>query len=276
MIHDNLKIFRKSIGISQRELGRRIEMSGQYIAKIEKGERTPTIETLKKIASALGVELLELLERPKFTSEIFLDKISEKNLVCNTMLTDCKLDNRDLKSALYNDPNYSINGSTYSLDDYYTIGLYLGFSKDFLEKRRNIDADIRDALTPDELYEYTQKISVSYDLWANNYYQESNLNELSFEEPDFPEVNYMLEKYSEPICSEYSESDTFSLCDIDKYLHSTLINILSFATNSNALNYGLNDFSHEEIDELSNFIFISYKLKVNEILERHKTSNNIE
>lgn len=276
MIHNNLKIFRKAIGISQRELGRRIKMSGQYIAKIEKGERTPTLETLKKIASALGVELLELLERPKFTSEIFFDKISKKNIFCNTMLTDCKLDNRDLKSALYNDPHYSINGSTYSLDDYYTVGLYLGFSKEFLEKRQNIDKDIKDALTSDEYYEYIKKLEISHDLWVNNYYQESTLNELFFEEPSFPELNSMLEKQSEQVCSEYYQSDTFSLCDINNYLHSTLNNILSFATNSNSLNYGLNDFSHEEVNELSNFIFISYKLKVNEILERHKTSNNIE
>lgn len=54
MLKDNIALLRNFINISQRELGRRIGMTGQYIAKIEKGERMPTPETIDKIASALS------------------------------------------------------------------------------------------------------------------------------------------------------------------------------------------------------------------------------
>lgn len=40
------------------------------------------------------------------------------------------------------------------------------------------------------------------------------------------------------------------------------------ALNSTALNYNIDNFSENELEEISNFVFNSYKLKVNEILER--------
>lgn len=166
MIKDNLKIIRKAIGISQRELGRQIKMSGQYIAKIEKGERTPTIDTLSKIAGVLNVELSELLERPKFTSEIFLEKIDKKNIISNKMINECKLDASRLKSAL-------LNESSYIVDDYYNVGMYLGFSKGFLEKRKNIDLEIYKIIATDDYNNYINKISQKYDSWIMNLFSQN-------------------------------------------------------------------------------------------------------
>lgn len=61
-IKENIKEKRERLGISQRELARRIEMSGQMISKIESGSTSPSIETLQLIANALEVSIKDLLE----------------------------------------------------------------------------------------------------------------------------------------------------------------------------------------------------------------------
>lgn len=53
----NIKAFREARGISQRELARRIHMSGQMISKIENCEAVPSIKTIIAIYKALGIKL---------------------------------------------------------------------------------------------------------------------------------------------------------------------------------------------------------------------------
>jgi DNA-binding XRE family transcriptional regulator len=55
-----VKIFREYRKISQTELARRLNISRQYMSKIENGERTGTAKLLKKIASILAVDFDEL------------------------------------------------------------------------------------------------------------------------------------------------------------------------------------------------------------------------
>lgn len=69
--------------------------------------------------------------------------------------------------------------------------------------------------------------------------------------------------------SKLSKSDVFTLENVDEMFYSTVFNILSTATENSTLGYKLSDFSGDEVNEISNFVFNSYKLKVNEILERH-------
>lgn len=57
MLKDNIVKYRKALNISQSELGQRIGVSRQTIARIEKGENNPSIDTLHNIAEALGVEV---------------------------------------------------------------------------------------------------------------------------------------------------------------------------------------------------------------------------
>lgn len=82
-----------------------------------------------------------------------------------------------------------------------------------------------------------------------------------------------IKRKSKEIRSKYAESEEFCLFDIDKIFYSTILEIMSLAYESTTLNYNLSNFSAEELDEISNFVFNSYKLKVNEILERHKLEN---
>jgi transcriptional regulator with XRE-family HTH domain len=62
---------RRSKGFSQRSLAEAADMSPSSIYEIETGRRKPNPSTLKKLAAALGVEVVDLLEeeeRPKATA----------------------------------------------------------------------------------------------------------------------------------------------------------------------------------------------------------------
>ncbi len=58
---DNIRYYRKLQNISQEELSFRSGLHRTYIGMIERAERTATIITLEKIATALGVSYNDLL-----------------------------------------------------------------------------------------------------------------------------------------------------------------------------------------------------------------------
>ena len=58
IIGDNVKKYRNKIGISQDVLSKKANLAFHTIAKIKAGSTpNPTIDTVKKIADALGVSL---------------------------------------------------------------------------------------------------------------------------------------------------------------------------------------------------------------------------
>ena len=62
-IGDNIRKYRKKLGISQDILSKRANLAFHTIAKIEAGSTPdPRIETVKKIANALGVTLDDLMK----------------------------------------------------------------------------------------------------------------------------------------------------------------------------------------------------------------------
>ena len=60
-----IKLLRNKIGISQEELGFRADISKTQIGLIERGESSPTIDTLAQIAKALEVSLVDLVDTSK-------------------------------------------------------------------------------------------------------------------------------------------------------------------------------------------------------------------
>ncbi|MGH2727909.1 MAG: helix-turn-helix domain-containing protein [Actinomycetota bacterium] len=52
-----MRTLRESKGLSQSELARRIGSTQPAVARLEAGGVAPTIETLERIAAALGLEL---------------------------------------------------------------------------------------------------------------------------------------------------------------------------------------------------------------------------
>lgn len=57
-----VKEIRKRNKITQEKLSEMINVDNGYISKLEVGQNFPSIKTLEKIASALGVELVELFQ----------------------------------------------------------------------------------------------------------------------------------------------------------------------------------------------------------------------
>lgn len=62
-IGNNVRKYRKRLGISQDILSKRANLAFHTVAKIEAGSTpNPTIETVKKLADALGVSLDDLMK----------------------------------------------------------------------------------------------------------------------------------------------------------------------------------------------------------------------
>lgn len=62
-IADNIKKYRNKVGVSQDRLSKIADVTYNTIIKIESGSnKNPTIETLAKIAKALGVRVDDLIE----------------------------------------------------------------------------------------------------------------------------------------------------------------------------------------------------------------------
>lgn len=59
-IGEKIKAARKKKGLKQEELAERLNISYQNIGQWENGVRTPKLQTLQKIASALDISMLEL------------------------------------------------------------------------------------------------------------------------------------------------------------------------------------------------------------------------
>jgi HTH-type transcriptional regulator / antitoxin HipB len=55
---ERIRGLREAQGVSQAELGRRIGSTQPAIARLEAGRVSPTLETLDRVAAALGVELV--------------------------------------------------------------------------------------------------------------------------------------------------------------------------------------------------------------------------
>lgn len=53
---------RKQLNISQEELAERCGVHRTYIGTIERGEKSPTLNTIEKFARGLNVELIDLFK----------------------------------------------------------------------------------------------------------------------------------------------------------------------------------------------------------------------
>lgn len=60
-----IKLVRNKLGLNQEELGAKAGISATSIGSIERGTSVPGIDTLERIAIALGIELKELVDVSK-------------------------------------------------------------------------------------------------------------------------------------------------------------------------------------------------------------------
>lgn len=75
-IGDTLKQARLNAGLTQKQLGEKCGMADSAIRKYESGKIKPKIETLKKIAAALNVSVIDLADFDTAT-EILADDINQ-------------------------------------------------------------------------------------------------------------------------------------------------------------------------------------------------------
>jgi len=61
IVGNNIKKYRKLLGISQEELAERAKLHRTYIGGIERGERNITLDSLQTIANALNITPVELI-----------------------------------------------------------------------------------------------------------------------------------------------------------------------------------------------------------------------
>lgn len=59
-IGEQIRYYRRKNGISQETLALIAEVNPAYVGQIERGMKSPTINTLKKLADALGISLATL------------------------------------------------------------------------------------------------------------------------------------------------------------------------------------------------------------------------
>lgn len=57
LVGQNIRNVRQSRGLSQEGLALRAEMNPSYVGQIERGEKSPTIDSLGKIAKGLDIDL---------------------------------------------------------------------------------------------------------------------------------------------------------------------------------------------------------------------------
>jgi len=62
---DRLRALRKERELTQQELADQAGMNGRYYAMVERGQKNVSLETMKKIADGLGVDVCELFRFPK-------------------------------------------------------------------------------------------------------------------------------------------------------------------------------------------------------------------
>ncbi len=64
IVAQNIRTLRAEQKRSQQEVAKKARVSVSYISMLERGERTPPLDTLEALAKAFGVSPVDLLEKP--------------------------------------------------------------------------------------------------------------------------------------------------------------------------------------------------------------------
>lgn len=81
---DNLKFLRKRAGLSQEQLGEKINLNRGNIASYEKGTAEPRLENVLKIVKLFNIELSDLLEKDLSNSAAIQEELEKMGLQSTT------------------------------------------------------------------------------------------------------------------------------------------------------------------------------------------------
>ena len=73
LVGERIRNLRKERGWSQEELGEKADLHHTYVGAVERGEKNASIDTLDKIADALGIEMVDLFTLTK--GQMNVDKL---------------------------------------------------------------------------------------------------------------------------------------------------------------------------------------------------------
>ena len=62
ILGEAIRLYRKRAGMSQEQLAEKAELHHNYVGEVERGEKAATIDTLVKLAKALGVSARNLVD----------------------------------------------------------------------------------------------------------------------------------------------------------------------------------------------------------------------
>jgi transcriptional regulator with XRE-family HTH domain len=75
----NLRHARKAKGLSQEALGELADLHPTYVGSVERGERNVSIDNMERLAEALGLDVVDLLdtryEKTKEDKSVFRDPV---------------------------------------------------------------------------------------------------------------------------------------------------------------------------------------------------------
>ena len=91
---ERLKKIRGDLKLTQDELAFECDMHGSHIGQLERGVKSPTLDTLNKIAFGLNIPLPKLVDFDIYIKPIPIDK---KNKILNYL---DKLSEKDMEKAL--------------------------------------------------------------------------------------------------------------------------------------------------------------------------------
>ncbi|HEY5041480.1 MAG TPA: helix-turn-helix transcriptional regulator [Verrucomicrobiae bacterium] len=61
ILGETIRSHRRGVGMSQEKLAEKADLHHNYIGELERGEKAATIDTLLKVAKALGVRVRDLV-----------------------------------------------------------------------------------------------------------------------------------------------------------------------------------------------------------------------
>lgn len=83
---EKIKAARKRAGLTQKELGEKLNISQSAIGQFESEKSNPNLKTIRRIASALNVTLSELVDDwGRFSSDEFMRDVSEITQTAKTV-----------------------------------------------------------------------------------------------------------------------------------------------------------------------------------------------
>lgn len=119
-VKDNLKRIRKEKGLTQRELAEKSKVSFSMVSKLESGEQlNPSLETIQKLATVLGVEPFQLLTNIDFEkiSPIVKQIDEEVTRLLNRPIEKARAVIHELLLSDYGTEAFEINHNAISPDE---------------------------------------------------------------------------------------------------------------------------------------------------------------